>query len=221
MSFRSKECTLRKLLHPRPRKANSPNLTPGPCLTKWQSHTNETKHMVLKSKPTSPLITVNHNTTEAEGTNLSPSLSGAYMMELVQGRACFIRTTKFSSPQKSRHYPNKSQTNTASSSSSSNFARTKSSVVRASDDLDTAVVLDKPRLRPPPRFQVFDGSPAPFGATPRDGGVNFAVFSTNALSATLCFTTPSDVQQVYLSIYLCSSSSSYMHLSLLCLVSYY
>ncbi|KAG5566757.1 hypothetical protein RHGRI_002333 [Rhododendron griersonianum] len=121
------------------------------------------------------------------------------MMELVQrASSCFIHTAKFSSPQKRRHLANsscksrekKSQTNTTTSS---NFARTQSLVVRASDEVDTAVVLDKPTLRPP-RFQVFDGSPAPFGATARDGGVNFAIFSMNAVSATLCLTTLSDLQ---------------------------
>ncbi|KAL0397988.1 UNVERIFIED_CONTAM: Isoamylase 1, chloroplastic [Sesamum calycinum] len=36
------------------------------------------------------------------------------------------------------------------------------------------------------RFEVFSGQPTPFGATARDGGVNFAVSSGNASSATLC-----------------------------------
>lgn len=51
---------------------------------------------------------------------------------------------------------------------------------------DTAVVVEKPpsELR---RFEVFGGSPMPFGATARDGGVNFAIASANATSATLCF----------------------------------
>lgn len=159
------------------------------------SHTNK-----WSSNPTS----VNHTTTPLHHSpRISLSLSiSLLVMELVQrASSCFIHTAKFSSPQKRRHLANsscksrkkKSQTNTTSS----NFARTKSLVVRASDEVDTAVVLDKPTLRPP-RFQVFDGSPAPYGATARDGGVNFAVFSMNAVSATLCLTTLSDLQDVCL-----------------------
>ncbi|KAK7318009.1 hypothetical protein RJT34_02706 [Clitoria ternatea] len=54
---------------------------------------------------------------------------------------------------------------------------------------DTAVV-DRPQLEGP--FHVSRGFPSPFGATLRDGGVNFAIFSHNSLSATLCLFTPSD-----------------------------
>ncbi|OIV93609.1 hypothetical protein TanjilG_04841 [Lupinus angustifolius] len=43
-------------------------------------------------------------------------------------------------------------------------------------------------------FQVSRGYPSPFGATLRDGGVNFAIYSLNALSATLCLITLSDFQ---------------------------
>ncbi|XP_028078780.1 isoamylase 1, chloroplastic [Camellia sinensis] len=67
-------------------------------------------------------------------------------------------------------------------------------IVNASSDggAEVVVVEKPPKLQ---RFQVFDGSPTPFGATARDGGVNFAVYSSNALSATLCFMTLSDLHQ--------------------------
>ena len=51
-------------------------------------------------------------------------------------------------------------------------------------EVDTAVaVKEKPKLE---QLEVYKGSPTPFGATARDGGVNFAIFSANAVSATLC-----------------------------------
>ncbi|XP_042055406.1 isoamylase 1, chloroplastic-like [Salvia splendens] len=52
-------------------------------------------------------------------------------------------------------------------------------------DADTAVVVEKPP--PKPRlFKVLPGRPTPFGATLRDGGVNFAVYSRNATLISLC-----------------------------------
>jgi len=60
-------------------------------------------------------------------------------------------------------------------------------------DTETAVV-EKPQLET--LFQVSRGYPSPFGATVRDGGVNFAIYSLNALSATLCLFTLSDFQNV-------------------------
>ncbi|KAK6944677.1 Glycoside hydrolase, family 13, N-terminal [Dillenia turbinata] len=51
---------------------------------------------------------------------------------------------------------------------------------------------EKPKRR---RFQAFQGYPTPFGATPSDGGVNFAIFSGNAISATLCLITLSDLEK--------------------------
>lgn len=61
-------------------------------------------------------------------------------------------------------------------------------------DADTAVVVEetRPELR---RFQVFDGLPAPLGATGRDDGVNFAISSGNATSATLCFISSADLDE--------------------------
>lgn len=73
-------------------------------------------------------------------------------------------------------------------------------VVKARDggggtQLDSAALLvDTPKLL---RFQVLLGHPTPFGATARDGGVNFAVYSANAVSATLCLFTPSDLEEVH------------------------
>ena len=61
-------------------------------------------------------------------------------------------------------------------------------------EVDTAVtVKEKPKSE---RFEVYRGSPTPFGATARDGGVNFAIFSANAISATLCFISLSDLHEV-------------------------
>lgn len=65
---------------------------------------------------------------------------------------------------------------------------------------DTAVVVEKP----PPyglrrRFEVFSGHPTPFGATARDGGINFAVFSSNATSVALCLISLADLPEVILS----------------------
>lgn len=44
-------------------------------------------------------------------------------------------------------------------------------------------------------FKVLKGSPLPFGSTARDGGVNFAVHSTQATSVTICLFTLSDLQK--------------------------
>ncbi|KAK4478940.1 hypothetical protein RD792_014447 [Penstemon davidsonii] len=65
---------------------------------------------------------------------------------------------------------------------------------RNASETDTAVVVDKPPQLPP-RFEVFSGYPTPFGATWRDGGVNFAVFSRNATSATLCLISLTDLPE--------------------------
>ncbi|OVA19269.1 Glycoside hydrolase [Macleaya cordata] len=73
----------------------------------------------------------------------------------------------------------------------------RSFVISASDGVggrevaETAVV-EKPRLK---SFEVFGGSPMPFGATAQNGGVNFAVFSGGAISVTLCLISLSDLQE--------------------------
>lgn len=61
------------------------------------------------------------------------------------------------------------------------------------------MVVDKP---PPKRrlFEVFPGSPTPFGATLRDGGVNFSVYSSNATSIFLCLIRLLDLPEVELLI---------------------
>lgn len=84
--------------------------------------------------------------------------------------------------------------NHTASSPSKNF------VVNAKDaagDTQTAVVVDKPPS-PSTRFQVSRGYPTPFGATLRDAGVNFAIYSANATSATLCLIAFSDLHDVSL-----------------------
>ena len=43
-----------------------------------------------------------------------------------------------------------------------------------------------------------NGSPEPLGATVRDGGVNFAVFSSGATSASLCLFSLADLKEVNL-----------------------
>lgn len=57
--------------------------------------------------------------------------------------------------------------------------------------MDTAVA-ERPKLR---RFQVSEGHPSPLGATPRDDGVNFAVYAGNAVSAALCLMTVADLEE--------------------------
>ena len=60
--------------------------------------------------------------------------------------------------------------------------------------VDTIVaVKEKPKSE---QFEVYRGSPTPFGATARDGGVNFAIFSANAVSTTLYFISLSDLHEV-------------------------
>ncbi|CAK9139681.1 unnamed protein product [Ilex paraguariensis] len=70
-------------------------------------------------------------------------------------------------------------------------------VVNASDggvETETAVVEKPPKtLR---RLQVFSGYPTPSGATTKDGGVNFAICSSNATSASLCLINLSDLPEV-------------------------
>ncbi|TKY60780.1 Isoamylase 1 [Spatholobus suberectus] len=78
-------------------------------------------------------------------------------------------------------------------------------------ETETAVV-EKPQLES--LFQVSRGYPSPFGATVRDGGVNFAIYSPNALSATLCLFTLSDFQNVsHSSLHFPKSENEFNNLS--------
>jgi len=47
------------------------------------------------------------------------------------------------------------------------------------------------------QLQVSKGYPSPYGATPQEDGVNFAIYSLHSISATLCFFTLSDFKNVY------------------------
>ncbi|KAF9617544.1 hypothetical protein IFM89_037356 [Coptis chinensis] len=69
----------------------------------------------------------------------------------------------------------------------------KSLVIRNASDGETAVVIEKPKVVR--EYKVFQGSPMPFGATAKDGGVNFAVHSSAAVSATLCLISLTDLQE--------------------------
>ena len=61
-------------------------------------------------------------------------------------------------------------------------------------EIDTAVVVkEKPKSE---RFEVYRDSPTLFGASARDSGVNFAIFSTNAVSTTLCLISLSDLHDM-------------------------
>ena len=61
-------------------------------------------------------------------------------------------------------------------------------------EVDTAVaVKEKSKSE---RFEVYRGSSTLFGATARDGGVNFAIFSANAVSTALCLISLSDLHDV-------------------------
>ncbi|XP_059634490.1 isoamylase 1, chloroplastic [Cornus florida] len=115
-------------------------------------------------------------------------------MELVQRASCLVYTPKCS-PQNNQYVnlPKKLRKQSHKSDLSlgliENGSKMKSLVVNARDG---GAVVEKPKLR---RFRVFEGYPAPFGATALDGGVNFAIYSTNAVSATLCLMTISDIEE--------------------------
>lgn len=119
-------------------------------------------------------------------------------MELVQSAACSCSTPKFSHRGYSSLIPRRRlQRNTCfiGRNEAKNFAMVKRLVVRAADgvtEVETAVLAEEQTLR---SFQMSAGFPAPFGATVRDGGVNFAVFSSKAVTATLCLIRLSDLQE--------------------------
>ncbi|KAI3990332.1 hypothetical protein MKX01_037671 [Papaver californicum] len=55
--------------------------------------------------------------------------------------------------------------------------------------------VEKPNKLLSGNFEVFNGNPMPYGATIKNGGVNFAVFSGGAVSVTLCLISLSDLQE--------------------------
>lgn len=75
--------------------------------------------------------------------------------------------------------------------SSLNRARNRGAEVRTS-----VAVAEEVEVSNLNRFEVFDGTPTPFGATAREDGINFAIYSANAVSATLCLIHLSDLQEV-------------------------
>ncbi|KAK3011057.1 hypothetical protein RJ639_012467 [Escallonia herrerae] len=117
-------------------------------------------------------------------------------MELLHFTSHLTHPPHLTTPNPQFHNPTKKQlpSNAFTARSSS---RMKSLVASAGDggaaeaEAETAVV-EKPKLR---RFDVLDGRPLPFGATAQDGGVNFAVVSKNAASATLCLMSLDDLQE--------------------------
>ncbi|CAE6039975.1 unnamed protein product [Arabidopsis arenosa] len=83
-------------------------------------------------------------------------------------------------------------------SSSPNFKRlfrpiSISAKARRSSEAENIAVVEKPLKSE--RFLVSDGLPSPFGATIRDDGVNFSVYSTNSVSATICLISLFDLRQ--------------------------
>jgi hypothetical protein len=62
------------------------------------------------------------------------------------------------------------------------------------------------------QFQVSNGYPYPFGATVQEDGVNFAIYSLNALSATLCLFTLSDFKNVNSSFLIFNSITNFSKL---------
>ena len=76
-----------------------------------------------------------------------------------------------------------------------NVSETRASSRRA--EVRTSVtVAEEVEISNSNRFEVFEGTPTPFGATARDGGINFAIYSGNAVSATLCLINLFDLQKV-------------------------
>ncbi|EFH56092.1 ATISA1/ISA1 [Arabidopsis lyrata subsp. lyrata] len=68
-----------------------------------------------------------------------------------------------------------------------------SAKARRSSEAESIAVVEKPLKSE--RFNVSNGLPSPFGATVRDDGVNFSVYSTNSVSATICLISLSDLRQ--------------------------
>ena len=61
-------------------------------------------------------------------------------------------------------------------------------------EVDIAVLMkEKPKSE---WFEVYRGSSTPFGATAHNGGVNFAIFSANVISTTLCLISLSNLHDM-------------------------
>lgn len=123
-------------------------------------------------------------------------------MEITRCSSCFLYAPKFNSHklqwENLKNTAQKQKRNTLKlgmvGQDFKDLARLELLVVNAIDggaEVET-VVVEKPILR---RFELFEGLPVPFGAMARDGGVNFAIHSTNAVSATLCLISLSDLQE--------------------------
>ncbi|GAV56944.1 Alpha-amylase domain-containing protein/CBM_48 domain-containing protein [Cephalotus follicularis] len=118
-------------------------------------------------------------------------------MELTHCTSCLqhspTNSTQFLLNMKSKTFHNQSQIQSQKRNISKSLASNKNNsaiAIKAREAGAETAVIEKPKLR---RFQVFQGYPMPFGATLRDGGINFAIYSANAISATLCLITPNDL----------------------------
>ena len=124
--------------------------------------------------------------------------SAFWQMELTHYASCSSHyLPKLLSPHKPSQWWNptprgKSSNNWSAKPSNMRFSKWVVAAVGSGAEAET-VVVEKPKLQP---FLVFEGCPAPLGATARDGGVNFAVYSGNAVSATLCLISASDLEEV-------------------------
>ncbi|PPR98869.1 hypothetical protein GOBAR_AA21812 [Gossypium barbadense] len=116
-------------------------------------------------------------------------------MDLIRCTSCFQHSPTLIAPT-FRHQTTRKPNLTTISNNHGTVSTTRM-VVKArgggAAEAETALV-DKPKVLK--RFQVSEGHPAPFGATIQDCGVNFAIYSANATSATLCLIALSDLQQV-------------------------
>ncbi|MBA0841797.1 hypothetical protein Goarm_001659 [Gossypium armourianum] len=115
-------------------------------------------------------------------------------MDLIRCSSCFQHSPTLIAPT-FRHQTTPKPNLTTISNNHATVSTTRM-VVKArgggAAEAETALA-DKPKVLK--RFQVSEGHPAPFGATILDGGVNFAIYSANATSATLCLIALSDLQQ--------------------------
>ncbi|CAL9236250.1 unnamed protein product [Arabidopsis halleri] len=110
-------------------------------------------------------------------------------MDSIKCSSSFLHHTKLNTLFSNHTFPK---------SSSPNFKRlfrpiSISAKARRSSEAESIAVVEKPLKSE--RFLVSDGLPSPFGATVRDDGVNFSVYSTNSVSATICLISLSDLRQ--------------------------